>query len=436
MQITAKFDKDRVWRRGSSVRYLVVRVSDPRGEQVRRSALNLALVVDASGSMSGHPIRCAVEAAQRVVDCLSDEDRLSVVSFDSDVSDHVVSERMTADGRRRAQRALGTLQAGSSTNLSGGWFRGAEHVARVMESAGGSQNRVIVLSDGHANQGIVAPSDLAEHAHQLARRGLFSSTVGIGDGYHSETLEAIANHGGGVHHRAARPGEIVEVVSAELNEIRGTAYEGITLRIGHTAGVRIRSLNEFPLREEEGDTVCSLGSLASGASRTAVFRVKFPAGEAGAKWRFNISASWRQPGDEDVYSSDPLRASALFSDSNDNNAQKPDPKLAEEVVQVWQAYIVRRVVRLNREGRYSDAIRRLDRDIPLFAKYAANAESGARLVAELKRMRATAHKEWNEGSRKEMELVMHKRAYARLDARAAPPVAAEAWSELLPDDRQ
>lgn len=434
MQITAKFDRERVWMRGSSVRYLVVQASAAGSRQVRQAALNLAFVVDASGSMSGEPLRCAVEAADRVVDCLSDEDRLAIVSFDSEVKTHLASELMTAEGRRRAQQELRKLHAGSNTNLSGGWFRGAEHVARCMEAACGSQNRVIVLSDGHANEGIVDPAELAEHATQLARRGLFSSTVGVGDHYHSETLEAIATHGGGVHHRAARPAEIVEVVTAELNEIRGTASEGIAIRIALPEGVRLKNLNEFPVRNQDGELLCDLGSLAEGASRTAVFRVKFPAGETGTKSGFKVSATWRQPGDEDVYSSDPVRVTALFSESKDDNAQQPDLALAETVAQVWQAYIVRRVVRLNRERRFSEAIRRLDRDLPMFMKYAKHAASGERLVAELKRLRASANREWNEANRKEVELVMHKRAYGRMDERSAPPVLAAAWSDLLPDE--
>ena len=247
MRFTAKFDREKIWVNGNSVRYLVVRVSDPGdAKQVEPVTLNLALVVDASGSMEGEPLRFAIDAAQRVVRHLSNDDRLSVVSFNSTVSDHLISEQMTPDGRERAHRALEAIRAGGNTNLSAGWFRGAEHLAREMESGRVSQNRVIILSDGHANEGIVDPAELSEHAKQLALRGLFSSSVGIGDNYQGETLEAIAVHGGGALHRAARPNEIVEVVTAELNDIRRTVAESVRITIQHTPGVTIKSLNEFP----------------------------------------------------------------------------------------------------------------------------------------------------------------------------------------------
>ena len=74
------------------------------------------------------------------------------------------------------------------------------------ERHGPTQNRVIVLSDGHANRGLVEPGELGHHAAELRKRGLYTSTVGIGDNYSPVQLDAIAEHGGGrpMTHRWAR----------------------------------------------------------------------------------------------------------------------------------------------------------------------------------------------------------------------------------------
>jgi Ca-activated chloride channel family protein len=422
MRIEAKFDREKIWYRGDSVRYLVLQVTDagtpsPAGDV----DLNVALVVDASGSMAGRPLEFAIESARRIIAELSDRDCVSVVSFSAAAADHVIAERMTPRGRERALSCLERIEAGGNTNLSAGWLRGAEHVAKGMESGRPSQNRVIVLSDGHANEGIVDPSQLAKHAEELALRGLFTSSVGIGDDYNSQTLEAIAVHGGGSHHRAARPHEIVEVVTAEMREIRTTVAENIVVEIEHAPGARIKCLNEFPLSVEGGGHVCRLGSLATGASRTAVFSVKFRAGEVGERFPFEICTTWRRPGWAEVHRTSAQMVDVQFAEGKENNAQAVNPSLAEVVAPVWQAYIVRRVVRLNREGRYAEAIKRLDRDLPLFEKYARNAASGSALVAELKRLREVASREWSEGRRKEVEVAMYKRNYGRVDARASAP---------------
>jgi len=431
MQVEAKFDRDLIWYRGDSVRYLAVRVFAP-GDGVKKQTapLNLGLVVDASGSMAGEPLRFAIDAAQRVVANLTANDRLSIVSFESEVTDHLKGEEMSESGRQRAMEALQGIRTKGNTNLSGGWLRGAEHVAVEMASHPGLLNRVIVLSDGFANKGIVDPAQLATHAEQLALRGLVSSTVGIGDDYHSETLEAIAVKGGGSHHRAARPQEIVEVVTAELDEIRITEGENVRILLRHAPGITIKSLNDFPLVRTDEGLICDLGSLAARTSRVAIFSVKFPAGQPGLHCPIEVDVKWRRPGEREVLWAQPLTVSARFATGSDNNNQAFDAALTDEVAQMWQAKIVRRVVRLNREGRFIDSIKRLDQDLPRFSRYAERAANGSSLVAELQRLREVANHAWSEGSRKEIEIAMHKRAYRKPDARSQQPTP---WSDILPN---
>jgi Ca-activated chloride channel family protein len=164
------------------------------------------VVIDASGSMDGRPLACAVEAAHGVVQHLSYADRLSIVSFASETQVHLASTVMDAAGRDRAQAALACISARDCTDLGAGWLLGAECVARDMAERSGCQNRVLLLSDGHANSGITDPEVLAEHARELRLRGLFTSTIGIGDGYSPEQIQTIANHGGGRMHDAERRG--------------------------------------------------------------------------------------------------------------------------------------------------------------------------------------------------------------------------------------
>ena len=420
MQVEAKFDRDLIWYRGDSTRDLRVRVTEPgAGGASEQLPLNLALAVDASGSMSGERLRCAIDAATRVVECLTSADRLSLVSFGSTVTDHLSGVAMNDAGRRLAWQSLQEIRLSGCTNLFGGWMRGAQHVATAMNNGSPMQH-----------EGETDPAKLAEHAKQLASRGLTSSTVGIGDGYNSETLESIAVQGGGLHHRAAEPREIVEVLTAELEEARMTRAQGVQITLRHTAGVQVRSLNEFPLERGPQESTCEVGSLAAGASRLAIFSVKFPPGEPGVIYPRGVEVTWRRPSEAATQQATPSAVAARFARGTENNAQTHDAVLTHEVAQMWQAQIVRRIVRLNREGRYSEALKRLDQDIPRFIRYAKRATNGAALTAELQRLKESADREWNEGSRKEIEIAMHNRAYSRRDARSAERGN---WSDILPD---
>ena len=203
MTLTAAADRTLAWVEGDSVRYIVATLDAARPETVATAPappLNLALVIDVSGSMTGEKLERAKEAAIGVADRLRDTDRLSVVSFASDTLVHADARRLTGDARSAIRAAIETLETRGNTALSEGWLTGAERVARAMEGAG--VNRVVLLSDGQANEGIVDPGHLAAHASELAKRGVTTSCVGIGDDYDSVVLQAIAEHGGGRLHDA------------------------------------------------------------------------------------------------------------------------------------------------------------------------------------------------------------------------------------------
>src|SRR5687768_6063755 len=98
------FDRRLVWERGKSVRYLIADITAPPadGAAVKPKGLNLALVIDASGSMQGMPLEAAKSAAIGVIQRLSEADRLSVVTFASDVITHVSSRTVDDAGRAEA----------------------------------------------------------------------------------------------------------------------------------------------------------------------------------------------------------------------------------------------------------------------------------------------------------------------------------------------
>ena len=163
MNISTRSDRNLVERDQESVRHVVVEVSAPVPENsIDSKSVNLGLVIDASASMSGPRIESAKWAAIRIVETMSENDILTVVSFSSDVQVHVDRVSVTDSNRKQAIAQIAALGPRSNTNLSSGWLKAVELVAEAGSTASSPDNsRVVVISDGYANAGDLPPSNVS-----------------------------------------------------------------------------------------------------------------------------------------------------------------------------------------------------------------------------------------------------------------------------------
>ena len=182
-----------------------------------------------------------------VAEALGPSDRLTLVTFGTQARLLLDARAMDDDGRQDAADAIQRLRSGGKTALFDGWLLAGEHIAIAMDAAPRASHRIVLLSDGRANQGLTDPTDLARHAGELLSRGIVTSAVGIGDGYDEALLGAMAEAGGGRLHDAEHASEIGDVVLGELREGRGAALERVRLQITCPAGLRRRWWDPGPI---------------------------------------------------------------------------------------------------------------------------------------------------------------------------------------------
>ena len=250
---------------GSSLKTnILLRFRADIAESPRRN-LNLSLVIDRSGSMAGGALHHALKAAESVVDQLESNDILSVVVYDDEV-DTVVPPQPVTD-KPELKKSIRKVTAGGITNLSGGWLKGCEYVKAQLDPQ--KINRVLLLTDGHANMGIVDPKVLTATSGKKAEEGITTTTLGFGQGFNEDLLIGMARAANGNFYFIQSIDEATEVFSIELDSLRAVVGQNLTVTLELADGVSLvdtLSLSTVS-HNQAGQAVISLGELYEGEDK-------------------------------------------------------------------------------------------------------------------------------------------------------------------------
>lgn len=254
------------------VEWVVGASEQPR--RAERAPLNLALVIDRSGSMQGDKLRYVKQAASHVLDLLDERDRIAVVAYDDQINVIARSERMTEPTRRDLKERINALQPGGWTDLAGGWLEGCREVAAHQAAEG--LHRALLLTDGLANRGITNIEELMHHARELRRRGVSTSTFGVGLDFNEHLLEGLVAQGGGHFYYIERPDQIPDVFRRELGELLTVVAREVFLSIVIPRGVSLELLGDLP-HERAGDRLrVFLGDVCASERRLFYTRALTP----------------------------------------------------------------------------------------------------------------------------------------------------------------
>lgn len=246
-----------------------------------RAPVNVAIVLDKSGSMSGEKLERAKQAARLAVDRLSSADIVSVVAYDTTV--RVVVPATKAVDKQTIHAGIDRLAASGNTALFAGVSKGADELRKFFDR--NRVNRVVLLSDGLANVGPSSADELARLGHALMREGMSVTTLGLGLDYNEDLMSQLARAADGNHAFIERAADLARFFELEFGTVLKVVARDATLTIDCAPGTRpVRLLGR------EGDiigqqVVVRLNQLYAGEEKFALLELEVTPGELGGSRR-------------------------------------------------------------------------------------------------------------------------------------------------------
>ncbi len=264
---------------GSSDLFVTVDVTGVQVPGAVRSAVNLALVIDRSGSMSGYKLAQAKQAARHLVTQLQEGDRLAIVHYGSDVKS-LPSLPATPANRARMLEYIEGIWDEGGTNISAGLTSGQSAVARYRSTY--AVNRIILLSDGQPTEGITEDAGLTQVVKDIRAEGITVSSIGVGTDFNEDLMQAFAEYGAGAYGFLEDAGQLATIFQKDLQQATTSVARGVELSFELPPGVMLGEVLGYRSSQDGQRVRVSLPDFSAGQVERVVARLTVRAERTGS----------------------------------------------------------------------------------------------------------------------------------------------------------
>ena len=261
----------------NSQRQLAVSISAEPQSLDRNVPLNLCLILDHSGSMTGRPLETVKKAANRLVDRLKSGDRLSVIAFDHRAK--VLVPNQAIEHPERIKQQINRLAADGGTAIDEGLRLGIEELAKGKRE---SISQAFLLTDGENEHG--DNQRCLKFAQLATSYNLTLNSFGFGDNWNQDILENIADAGGGSLSHIQQLDQVEEKFNQMFDRIQTVGLTNAYLRFSLMPKVRLAELKpvaqvcpdtiELPVQPEaDGIFSVRLGDLMKDVKRVVLTNI-------------------------------------------------------------------------------------------------------------------------------------------------------------------
>lgn len=236
--------------------------------------MNLCIVLDRSGSMSGQKIEKAKDAAIEALRRLGPRDVFSLVVYDHSV-DTIIPAQLVANAEWIESR-IRDIRPGGNTALYGGVSQGAAEIRKHLEDSS-RVHRLLLLSDGLANVGPSSSADLGRLGTSLLKEGISVTTVGVGTDYNEDLMTQLAQNSDGNTYFVESSVDLPRIFAAELGDVLNVVARKVHLEIECADGTRPVRIIGRDGRIRDRSVEIYLNQLYGGQEKYALVEVEVPA---------------------------------------------------------------------------------------------------------------------------------------------------------------
>jgi Ca-activated chloride channel family protein len=377
IQLRVSPERDRVLRSPDAEVVFQIDVLGADLKSPRRAPINLALVLDRSGSMAGAKLEKARQAACVAIDQLSGSDTFSLVVYDTHA--RVLIPPQPVEDARALKRKVEGIHSGGSTALYAGVKLGADQLSKYFSEK--NVNRIILLSDGIANVGPSSPNDLARLGRNLKARSVNVTTVGLGDDYNENLMVALAEASAANYYYVKDTETLPKIFAEELGQIKSIVARNLRIIIELMPGVEPCEVIGFPEIRFNGRTAeIPAGEIYGGQHRSFLIRCRVPAAKEDEQQLGSVRLAYLDSA-ENKDASQSAAAVVKFTDDRSHSESSVRRDVAEQAALAKNAEARERALALQDAGKPAEAAAILDRQAAINLTGAAALKS-ERLQAE------------------------------------------------------
>ncbi len=279
-RVTCRVELDRDVLPVDGPQQVVVKVTldaPPPPADMERPPVNLCIVLDRSGSMSGQKLEKAKEAAIEALRRLGGRDLFSLVVYDHNVETIIPAQ--SAARTEWIESRIRSIGPGGNTALFGGVSQGAAEIRRNLNSR--YVHRVILLSDGLANVGPSTPEDLGRLGAALIKEGISVTTIGVGTDYNEDLMTRLSQNSDGNTYFVESGRDLPRIFTAELGDVLSVVAKQVNVYIECPDGIEPVRIIGRDGRIRNNVVELSLNQLYGGQEKYALVEVRVPAGKNG-----------------------------------------------------------------------------------------------------------------------------------------------------------